>query len=836
MENAVESETELIEIVKKLPDIDPDKHDGSYELVREIVRTYRDSDTARIHGYDINDLNAVWFLCTGADDKSVDFRKKQILHANLSDEEKNTMVTLLESIWDKAQRGEYSNTPKGQSARVGMFSRGFSTFKMQGVDQERAPKEFIQMVIEISDERDEERIFSIAEKYLKNPWLGLQAATLSQFLHCLKPTVFPIINGNQGLGGSLYKSLEIKLTNYTKANSYIANSRIIRDFRDENFSFKNYRVLDLASVILDEELRGGRESIVENGSDEYNLNLEQEVYKKRYSNWHKVSETCITKDCDRAIKQAFGSTLPQFGYPFFGVEGLKEGENKFISIMYEREMYSCEITSTHPNERTKPAIRLWLRPIKPLAAYLKDVSEKELLTKKLVFLKTGPDEFTLTLEDNEMELDADKKQSNNWHNVSETCITKDCDITLKRYFVSTLPTFAYPFFEVEVFKKGDRKFISILYEGVKYSCKIFAPRTTTTKYTSPRLWVTPITPLAAYLENVSEEELLTKKLVFVKTGPEEFNLTLEDKDTTPDTGMDEDVSDRFVAEELPPYTSEDFLNDVYLSKEKYDTVKNLLHRKKNIILCGPPGVGKTFMAQRLAYSILGSKDKDHLKTIQFHQNYSYEDFIQGYRPNGTGFVIRSGPFYDFCKKAESDPSHPYFFIIDEINRGNLSKIFGELLMLIEADKRGKEVKILYSDAPFSVPENLYIIGMMNTADRSLAMIDYALRRRFSFFELHPAFDEASFMKRQKEIGDPNYDKLVSALKQVNEMIMGDPSLGDGCVIGHSYLCLKSEDVNLETLQSIVEYELIPLIKEYWFDNKTNFEAGSTVLHKAVSLE
>ncbi|MFA7171192.1 MAG: hypothetical protein WC180_04320, partial [Candidatus Paceibacterota bacterium] len=217
MENAVESETELIEIVKKLPDIDPDKYDGSYELVREIVRTYKDSDTARIHGYDINDLNAVWFLCTGADDKSVDFRKKHILNANLSDEEKNTMVTLLESIWDKAQRGEYSNTPKGHTGRVGMFSHGFSTFKMQGVDQERAPKEFIQMVIEISDENNEERIFSIAEKYLKNPWLGLQAATLSVFLHCLKPTVFPIINGYEGSGRALYQSLGIKLTNYTKA-------------------------------------------------------------------------------------------------------------------------------------------------------------------------------------------------------------------------------------------------------------------------------------------------------------------------------------------------------------------------------------------------------------------------------------------------------------------------------------------------------------------------------------------------------------------------------------------------------------------------------------------
>ncbi len=875
MENAVEPENELIEIVKKLPDIDPDKHDGSYELVREIVRTYRDSDTARKHGYDVNDLNAVWFLCTGADDKSVDFRKKHLLHANLSDEEKNTMITLLESIWDKAQRGEYSNTPNGQSARVGMFSRGFSTFKMLGVDQERAPKEFIQMVIEISDERDEERIFSIAEKYLKNPWLGIQAATLSQFLHCLKPTVFPIINGNQGLGGSLYKSLGIKLTNFTKADSYIQNSRIIRDFRDENFSFRNYRVLDLASVILDEELRGGRESIVfeKTGSDEYNLNLESEVYKKRYSNWHKVSETCITKDCDRAIKQAFGSTLPQFGYSFFGVEGLKEGENKFISIMYERETYSCEITSTHPNERTKPAIRLWLRPIKPLAAYLKNVSEKELLTKKLVFEKTGSDEYNLTLVDKEMTSNPKMNEAPSEKAHIRLCwyvnaISGDIDET--DHFINEgiwQNDADEKYLDViKTISAGDKiaiKSTSVQSKNIPFDVgkkpvsvmSIKAIGTVTKNYgdgkkldvaweklTPPKYWYF-FTFIARVwkVESKPDDWMYQALLDFTFANkPQDYKRFLDNPFWGERYKLNGDSEISMVeeppAENYPPYTSQDFLNDVYISEEKYNTVKNLLNRKKNIILCGPPGVGKTFMAQRLAYSILGSKDKTHLKTIQFHQNYSYEDFIQGYRPSENGFVIKSGPFYDFCKKAEADLEHKYFFIIDEINRGNLSKIFGELLMLIEADKRGKEVKILYSDVPFSVPENLYIIGMMNTADRSLAMIDYALRRRFSFFELHPTFDEESFVKRQKEIDDQDYNKLVSAVKQVNKMIMDDSSLGGGCVIGHSYLCLKSEDVNLETLQSIVEYEILPLLKEYWFDNKTNFDAGSTVLRNAVSLE
>lgn len=282
-----------------------------------------------------------------------------------------------------------------------------------------------------------------------------------------------------------------------------------------------------------------------------------------------------------------------------------------------------------------------------------------------------------------------------------------------------------------------------------------------------------------------------------------------------------------------PYSIEKFLDEVYITEENYNTLEYLLMHKKNLIVQGPPGVGKTFMAKRLAYSMMGQKDINRVMMVQFHQSYSYEDFVMGYRPSNEGFELRQGSFYQFCKKAEEDSENDYFFIIDEINRGNLSKIFGELFMLIEADKRGdrNKIQLLYSDEKFFIPKNLYIIGLMNTADRSLAMIDYALRRRFAFFDLKPGFDSAGFRDYCDELSNSNFDNLVLTLKELNEEIKNDESLGDGFRIGHSYLCnLKSAD----NLDFIVEYELIPLLKEYWFDEQDKVKIWSDKLRSVIN--
>lgn len=329
----------------------------------------------------------------------------------------------------------------------------------------------------------------------------------------------------------------------------------------------------------------------------------------------------------------------------------------------------------------------------------------------------------------------------------------------------------------------------------------------------------------------TEDLLAMKTLTDITAYPNlvaKLDSFFEDDDGEPDEASG--------AVEYPAYTPEDFLSEVYMDAERYGTLANVLRAKKNIILQGAPGVGKTFAAKRLAYSMMGVKDAERVMMVQFHQSYSYEDFIEGFRPNAQGFDLEKGTFYSFCKKAQDDSDNDYFFIIDEINRGNLSKIFGELFMLIENDKRGPRntLQLLYSHELFYVPSNVYLIGMMNTADRSLAMLDYALRRRFAFFEFRPAFDTESFAAYQEGFASEKFDRLVACVVKLNEAIASDESLGDGFCIGHSYFCRMSpDDVTDEKLSEIVDYELVPMLREYWFDEPSKVDDWADKLHRSI---
>ncbi|OFL76656.1 hypothetical protein HMPREF2748_06465 [Corynebacterium sp. HMSC077B05] len=279
------------------------------------------------------------------------------------------------------------------------------------------------------------------------------------------------------------------------------------------------------------------------------------------------------------------------------------------------------------------------------------------------------------------------------------------------------------------------------------------------------------------------------------------------------------------------YSIQDILNaGCFLDRKQLETILRRWREKKNLILQGPPGTGKTWLGRKLAYAMLEDSSDETITAVQFHPSTSYEDFIEGFRPASDGHLrLQPGPFLKAVRAASEDEGRKHFIIIEEINRGNPAQIFGEMLTLLEADKRNVESALttIYSpdSEPIFLPENLYVIGTMNQADRSLAMVDMALRRRFAFVDLQPQFNERWLDYCSTHCG---YDRgtletIGTKLDALNTRIAADINLGRDYGVGHSFVTprksskpLTSEETH-KWFDAIIDTDLAPLLREYWYD-------------------
>ena len=291
----------------------------------------------------------------------------------------------------------------------------------------------------------------------------------------------------------------------------------------------------------------------------------------------------------------------------------------------------------------------------------------------------------------------------------------------------------------------------------------------------------------------------------------------------------------------PPYDIGNIISDgCFLDHAVLESMLQRLQSKRSMILQGPPGTGKTWLAKKLAYALIGQKDEEKVRQVQFHPNLSYEDFVRGWRPEGDGKLgLVDGPFLELSQVARQDENSTYVMVIEEINRGNPASIFGELLTLLEVDKRTPQHALTLAhqhtvDERFYIPSNLYVIGTMNLADRSLAMVDLALRRRFAFFDLEPALNETwrDWVHHQCEIPTHFLTNVSQRISLLNEQISADPNLGRQFRIGHSFFVPQpGEPISVpeEWFIQVIETEIAPLLREYWFDDPDKVDEAESQL-------
>lgn len=856
-------------------EMDPYSHDASYKLVQETVNAYaKITDIALL---DYQDLTLLFSMCLGTWKRSVDIKKNDVDASHLLYESKTMLKALLDESWERTENHEYENY---YNCNFGMFGTGFQSFKGKTSDEDA--RAFVKLCVEIKDVDNEEEIFSKCEPLFSKGIKGLQAATVSQILHCFKPTVFPVLNGNMGYQ-NIFEKIGIRLTNSGLLVNYIDNCRRISKFRDKYFSIKNYRIFDveawkqLPAIDFD-----------------YTLSFLDKYAGVEYKNPEKTSDE-DSKKLMKQIRECGQNSVDE-------LRKLREELVKVFKFADEKPMINwLDGTRTkvrhyqwirlHIAEYDNPNLFISVAPIKTdnkLAIEVNfDFSSQNATSNGDVIL----DRYYTYLFDSEhlgegISLVGDKKDGSRVV-LEDTKRTGVLSQTKSGIFNAIRPTVIIDYDET----KTNEEYYCEVVEAVKRILPIYEyVAKNDWKYTpsldeyNPRITVEQwVQILRENDPNTSKTIDLLKKmmrlggrascyrlqevygqdvyyynrigtslgeLVYEKTNcPRYFEDGKQRYYSIPFLGrnLEEDGKTHFEwkmrNELMEVFKQLGIQNEevIHYDRTVQESVGDKAMNPQNIILYGPPGTGKTYSIKARVVNICDSVDTDDMEEAvikerfdklvsggrvvftTFHQSYGYEEFVEGIAPvidksqesqSDLQYTLKPGVFKLICDKARKDKNNHYVIVIDEINRGNISKIFGELITLIEESKREgnkDEVSVLlpYSQARFTVPNNLSIIGTMNTADRSIAMIDTALRRRFKFIEMMPQ------PEMLKDIKIQNID-LVKMLDIMNKRI--ERLYDREHTIGHAFFLLRKNDQNLENLAEIFKYKIIPLLQEYFYED------------------
>ena len=684
---------EYLDIVQRLihsEEMDPNSYDATYELIREVIKAYEKVEDLSICDY--KDLNLVYLMCVGTWKHGIDAKKKTVDDSHLPSEEKSRLKDLLDTLWERAKKGEYASN-EGENTNFGMFGAGFYTF--QNKTDEHSPKDFIQMCIDIKDMSNDDDIFNRCEQTLNENFHGMRAASASMVLHCLKPMTFPVFNGNMG-NDNIFIYFNIGIKWKTELYTYIKNVRIVKAFRDENFNVKNYRIFDMAA---------------------WNIGKARQQTNIDYLD-KELEERGVFQEMKETNKE-FDKNLILYGPPGTGKT-------------YNSAIYAVAICDGKSVDE--------LTDYDAVMARYNELKKAGRIAFTTFHQSYGYEEF---IEGIKPIIDEN---------------TQDVGYTI----------------ESGVFKEFCQNAKSTVYTRNDNSIDAGA-----------RIW--KLTIMNGELNKVKQECF------------EENNVRM---------GFDID------SDEAHSFVEDVRLGDIILSFKTRKKIDGIAIVTDDAIELKDKSMYKTarsvkWLAKDIDEDITNINNGKLLHRMTFAKvpNMNLKDVIE--------LAKKVNP--DLESAVIEENTEPYVFVIDEINRGNISKIFGELITLIEGTKRAgmpeaASAILPYSGDEFSVPANVYILGTMNTADRSIALMDTALRRRFQFIEMMPDSDVLRRIHADK-VGDLD---VAAILDKINERIT---FLYDReHTIGHAFFTGLRDDASIEKLQSIFEKSVIPLLQEYFYED------------------